>query len=323
MPFSHKPFHTSVDPHLNREMFQSFLQDGTVQVGCIDGLDGSGKQSAALEVAKILKERGVSTLIVSYPYDFSSLGKQIRKYLSNGWIEQNEYIDLPSRRSLYALNRAQTIEIIINRTIEINRRVKTPVKIIFDRCPTSILVTFSAEKLYQAGEGPLIISEEEVKDELIKIYDIDANFISIFGIDTLTIHIPMVSPEATVAAIINAVKIGERKEKDVYEKSDIQNAARMSYLIAAKLFPKRFHVFSQMLHGSETRMSKEQIGKLLYESFEWNNRFSRNNAIIETLTVDIDSRPELINEKDELAVLNNEMAIKVKTFIQPFVKTRM
>lgn len=323
MQFSNTTLNASADTRSNRDLFQSLLQNGTIQVGCIDGLDGSGKQSAALEVAKILEKHGVSTLIVSFPYDFSSLGKQMRKYLSNGWIEQDEYIDLPSRRTLYALNRAQTIEIIINRTVEITQKLKTPVKIIFDRCPTSILVTFSAEKLYQAGEKPLTISEEDVANELIRIYDIDANFISTFGIDDLTIHIPMVSPETTVNAIVNAVKTGERKEKDVYEKSDIQSAARMSYLIAAKLFPQKFHVFSQMLHDRETRMSKEQIGKLLYESFKWNDASSDNKAIIETLTTDIDSHPELINESDELAVLNNEMAVKVKTFIQPFVKARL
>jgi thymidylate kinase len=246
--------------------FHIYLSQKLVKRSIICGLDGSGKHSAVTELSKILCQKGYNVVTISYPYDNSKSGHLLRQMLRSeyDWLD----FTFDERIALYAINRAETISIIQQIVVSMHEKNGLPVYILFDRGPTSSFVTYAAVAVAGKPEDRVIeaLSDANIRIALDKMYAVDAYFIDQFKLTDTSIFVPMLSAKSTMQSLMNAIYKGERQNRESYETTEVQEAARITYLKAAEI-EKRLHIFSQIAEN-KVRLTKSQVAEYILNQIQ-------------------------------------------------------
>lgn len=293
------------------EQFHSLFQQSQVYSAIVCGLDGSGKQSAVKALSELLAINGYNVVTISYPYDYSKSGQLLRKLLSTqfDWLD----FSFEERIALYALNRAETISLLHQSVVMLNERNQLPVYILFDRGPTSSLVTYAAVEIVGKTniEIEKALRQESIVTALHKMYQTDGYFISQLHLENTPVFVPMLSSQSTMSALIDAIQNGERLNKESYETTEVQEAAREVYMAAAR-YESKLRLFSQYREDN-SRLSKTEVAEYLFEQIN-PGVTTRSGEILE-VKASFMLYPELIDSNGIAAVSEIQAIGKGLTFL--------
>ncbi len=199
----------------------------------IDGLDGSGKGSCVEEMAKIITSKGIPVIIADYPAYKYPWGEFLYHLLH----ENNENLSINDRFLVYALNRLETVFVLIDK-IEEFQKLYEKVVVIYDRFVTSSVVTTAFYLTQEDGEFDY---REKLNEYYPSLWEVDKYFVENLQLKETRIFVPILDAEETMKRIR---RDDSRMKADFYEKSDVQDLARKLYIEASKL-DKRIYTYSQ------------------------------------------------------------------------------
>lgn len=195
----------------------------------IDGLDGSGKGSCVDEMSKIITNAGVPVIIADYPSYKYPWGEFLYHLLH----ENNEGLSVQDRFLVYALNRLETVFVLLEK-IEDFQREYNKVAVIFDRYVTSNVVSLG---FYLTQMGENVDYHEELKKLYPFMWEIDKYFVDYLKLQKTKIFVPILDAEETIKRVR---RDDSRMKADFYERTDVQDLARRLYIYSSKIDPRIF-----------------------------------------------------------------------------------
>ncbi len=213
----------------------------------IDGLDGSGKATCSKEIAKFLSSKGKDVLVVDFPQYEGPWGKVLTHLLT----KSDEGLNLKERMCVYALNRLESVDAILK---------EGPTQVIFDRYPTSNVITFAYYLLKENRKFNL----SEFKEIYKYMWKIENDFQKLLGnIRTKTnVYILEIEIEETMKRLYEDKK---RTGIQLYEKEDIQRLSNDLFRELSKL-DKTVKIISQK-EKNKSLQKKEVAMKIIKREF--------------------------------------------------------
>lgn len=240
------------------EEFRKKVDSGYIIFKVIDGLDASGKGEITNALAKIESNNGSDVILRDYPEYKAPWGK-VLKYLLR---VDDKGLSIQERMSVYALNRLETIDSIIQ---TVNRLNSKKITIIFDRFFTSNIMTIAYflkgrfENIEQS-EIPKKLKEidEEIKTYLDLMFEVDREFIEILGVINTKVCIPQISPRISLERLS---KDPSRDGADKYETPIVQTLSDYLYSISSEY--ENLHIKILKQQGK----SPENIASDIYKEY--------------------------------------------------------
>lgn len=211
-------FETSFD------LYHQAIVDGSITHSALDGLDGCGKGTLAKEVAIRCTQNGADALIVEFPSYQRKWGKIIRQCLDAPGGPSALGLTRDEMMTLYALNRLETIHDVITTAVNSVSNRK-PLHIIFDRFPTSNIITSA----FWASRNPddLVLTDLNEQTRLLDfMHQIDKHFFTLLAVKNTPIYIPIVDYSTVIKSIDDDIT---RTDRDAYEQPDVQEVADFLY----------------------------------------------------------------------------------------------
>lgn len=267
----------------------------------VDGLDGSGKGACVDEMAGIISSKGCPVIISDYPnykYPWGS-------FLDHLLHESDEDLNVDDRLLVYALNRLETVPI-VQKKVKSYLEVYDRVCVLFDRYPTSAMLTLSFYKLFK--ELPHS-SGELLAEFLPKMWKVDRYFVEYFDLEDTKIVVPVLDAEETMKRINQDT---QRDGLDAYEKTDIQDLARELYIKASHL-DKRIITFSQYKGKPHQYMTIEENAQKSL-SLTWPSILEEDDTKKRAPIDEIEYDPTLVDEEIVGKLLEEQGSIDLKRF---------
>ena len=222
-------------------------------VSCaLDGLDGCGKGELAKAVAKTVRNKGINVVVCDYPQYGLPFGRLLDRLLH----ENDEDLSIAERMAVYALNRRESLPNIEKAVRSAYGKNGANILILFDRYPTSNLITLAYYILKEGKESKV---KAMFKHYWPYMWQIDSLLVSRLELENAPVFVPVIDPDVALKAISHdETRVG----RDGYEALPVQRIAEQLYLLASHQ-DSRVKLLHQYKKGSRRRLSPAAIAKEL------------------------------------------------------------
>lgn len=236
-----------------QSVYEKYVLDySIVSPLAIDGLDASGKGVLTATIAEILCYEGKNVLLVDYPQYDTPWGRRIDYFLHNNVPG----LTMQDRLQAFALNRAETIDPIQKTATGLYQKTAKQVFIIFDRFPTSCMITLAYSMLNPTDE----LKEPDWFERAVEIMQqVDAKFMRKLMLSKTEVFVPMLTPKLALDALL---KDRSRKRIDLYETHDVQEKAHYLY---GRLAQRGFVRLVSQLRNENDNASRKTPSELAIE----------------------------------------------------------
>jgi thymidylate kinase len=252
---------------MNKELtvhFQEKVRAGVVNFTAIDGLDGAGKKTVSKIVAETVINSGRNCLLVPYPRYDTPWGKMLRRLLTI----TDEDLSLEERMLAYALNRLETIPLLIETALKLTENEQKLI-VVFDRYPTSNVLTWAYYQQKLDKQDQSSVSAKTMSELYETIWQVDSQFERYLRVrQNCDIHVLTLETETALAAISAD---GERQDDvrlDKYEVREVQALADRAYNYLAEqsqsgIISENIYVHKQLYAGGKRLTPNAVAAKIL------------------------------------------------------------